>query len=346
MRRRRLGRTPLEVSPICLGTMTFGEQNTTAEAFEQLDYALAHGIDFIDTAEMYPVPPRAATYTRTEEIIGEWIAARGNRHRFVLATKVLGRSRHMDWARGGPRLTPDQIRTACEESLRRLRTDHIDLYQVHWPERKTNFFGRRDYVHVSNDDPVPVAETLGALAELVREGKVRHVGISNETPWGVAAYLRAAEQEGLPRVVSIQNPYNLLNRTFEIGLAEMAHREDVGLLAYSPLAFGVLSGKYLEDRARGEARLSRWPEHFDRYSGRNARRATERYLALAREAGLDPAQMALAWVTSRPFTTANIIGATTMAQLADNIASAQIELHADVLEAIEKIHREIPDPAP
>lgn len=348
MEYRKLGPTTLDVSAICLGTMTFGEQNSEAEAHEQIDYALDRGVNFIDAAEMYPVPPRAETQGRTEAYIGSWLAKTGRRNDVALATKVTGHARTaMEYLRDGdtPRLTPAHIRRAVEASLDRLQTDHIDLYQLHWPDRATNTFGKRGYVHDAADEPVPIEETLGELARLVDEGKIRHVGLSNETPWGVMRFLRAAERESLPRVASIQNPYSLLNRTFEIGLAECSIREQVGLLAYSPLAFGVLSGKYLDGARPAGARLTRW-ERFARYAGQRAEQATADYVALAREHGLDPAQMALAYVTGREFVTSNIIGATTMEQLAANIDSAEMALSDEVLAGIEAIHADNPDPSP
>lgn len=345
MEKRRLGRTDLEVSAIALGTMTWGQQNDEKDAFEQLDYALDRGVDFIDTAEMYPVPPRAETAHRTEEHIGRWIAQRRNRDRYVLATKVTGRAA-MPWIRGGPRLSREHIQQAVEASLRRLQTDYIDLYQVHWPERKTNFFGRLGYEHRPDSRAVPIEETLEALDGLVRQGKVRHIGLSNETPWGVMRYCELSARNQWPRPVSIQNPYSLLNRSFEVGLAEMAIREDIGLLAYSPLAFGVLSGKYLDDAKPAGARLTEFGGHFTRYVSPRATEATRRYVHIAREAGLDPAQMALAYVISRPFVTSNIIGATTMDQLRSNLDSADLTLSKDVCEAIDAVHAEIPNPAP
>ncbi|UHQ54715.1 NADP(H)-dependent aldo-keto reductase [Microbulbifer sp. YPW16] len=347
MEYRQLGTTDIQVSEICLGTMTFGEQNTEAEAHGQLDYALANGVNFIDCAEMYPVPPRAETCGRTEEYIGSWIAARGNRDSFVLASKVTGRGASnsgVGHVRGGPRLSREQVLAACDESLRRLRTDYIDLYQVHWPERQANFFGRLGYEH-GNDDGIAIAETLDTLEELVKAGKVRHIGISNETPWGMMEYLKLSAAAGKPRIASIQNPYNLLNRTFEVGCAEMAIREKCGLLAYSPLAFGALSGKYLGGRKPDGARLALF-ERFQRYTGPRAVAATEKYVALAQEAGLDPAQMALAFVNRQPFVTSNIIGATTMAQLRSDIESAELVLAEDLLEQIEAVHADNPNPAP
>ncbi|MES1924640.1 NADP(H)-dependent aldo-keto reductase [Salinisphaera sp. T31B1] len=346
MQYRKLGRSDIDVSRICLGTMTFGEQNSEDEAHAQLDYALDHGINFIDTAEMYPVPPKADTHGRTEEYIGSWLAATGKRDDVVLASKVVGRS-DMDYLRGGfeTRLTPRQIRGALEASLERLHTDYLDLYQLHWPDRRTNTFGKRGYVHNPEDDAVPIEDTLGELGRLVTEGKIRCIGLSNETPWGLMRFLRAAESMDLPRVVSIQNPYSLLNRTFEIGLAECAEREDVRLLAYSPLAFGVLSGKYLDGARPEGARLTRW-ERFSRYTNERGSQAAAEYVALAHRHGVDPAQMALAYVNSRSFVTANIIGATDLTQLAANIDSAEVELSDELIGAIEAIHADNPNPCP
>ncbi|WGL18035.1 NADP(H)-dependent aldo-keto reductase [Microbulbifer bruguierae] len=347
METRKLGKTDLQVSKICLGTMTFGEQNSEAEAFEQLDYAVAHGVNFIDCAEMYPVPPKAETYGRTEEFIGNWLQKRRNRAGLVLATKVTGRGEGnsgVSHIRGGPRLSREQVLKACDDSLARLKTDYIDLYQVHWPERQSNYFGKLGYVH-GEDDGVDISETLSALQELVAAGKVRHIGLSNETPWGLHRYLRLAAHGSKPRVASIQNPYSLLNRTFEVGLAEMAIREQCGLLAYSPLAFGTLSGKYLNGARPEGARLTLF-ERFQRYTGARAEAATARYVGLAGEFGLDPAQMALAFVTQQPFVTANIIGATTMEQLKTNIGSAELNLDAEQLAAIAAIHNDNPNPAP
>jgi aryl-alcohol dehydrogenase-like predicted oxidoreductase len=347
MRYRELPTTDVRVSVLCLGTMTFGEQNTEAEAFAQLDLAVERGINFIDTAEMYPVPPREETLGGTEHIIGRWLKRRGRRDDVVLATKVAGPGH--DWLpyirRGGNRLDRANIRAAIDDSLRRLQTDYVDLYQLHWPDRQTNYFGKLGYEHPAADASVPLLETLSALAELVREGKVRHVGVSNETPWGVMRYLQLAEAHGLPRMLTVQNPYNLLNRTFEIGLAEISHREDVGLLPYSPLGFGVLTGKYLDGRQPAGARLTLYP-HYERYSNPEAVSATHDYVALAREHGLDPGQMALAYATSRPFVTSNIIGATSCEQLAHNIASIDVELEDSLLGGIESIHRRHPNPSP
>ena len=346
MQQRRLGDTQLMVSELCLGTMTFGEQNTEAEAHAQLDMALAAGINFIDAAEIYPVPPRAETQGLTERYIGTWLQQRGGRDRLVLASKVAGPGAWVGYLRDGqPRLDRTNIVAALDASLARLQTDYLDLYQVHWPDRETNYFGKLGYEPVADDQSVPLLETLEALDEQVKAGKVRHIGLSNETPWGMMTFLRLAEQHGLARPVSIQNPYNLLNRSFEIGLAEAALRERCGLLAYSPLAFGVLSGKYLNGVRPPGARLTLF-ERFSRYSNAEAERAATAYVTLARDHGLDPAQMALAWVTSRPFVTSNIIGATTLEQLASNLASLDLTLSDELIVGIEAIHREQPNPAP
>jgi len=346
MRYRRLGSTDIQVSALCLGTMTFGEQNTAAEAHAQLDRALEAGINFIDTAEIYPVPPRAETQGRTEAYIGSWLSRRGGRKRLVLASKVAGPGDWISYLRGGKaRLDRPNIEAALHASLKRLGTDYLDLYQLHWPDRPTNFFGKLGYQHPGEDYSVPIEETLGVLQDLVVAGKVRHIGVSNETPWGVMRYLHRAEQRGLPRIRSIQNPYSLLNRSFEIGLAEIAHREACGLLAYSPLAFGVLSGKYLDGARPAGARLTLF-ERFDRYSSALAERTTRAYVELAREHGVDPAQMALAWVTTRPFVTSNIIGATSLQQLDSNLASLELRLTPALVEGIEAIHLRQPNPCP
>ena len=347
MEYRRLGRTDIDVSVICLGTMTFGEQNSEAEAHAQLDYALDRGINFIDTAELYAIPPTAETYGRTEQFIGSWLKSSGRRDDIVLATKIAGPGEGwVDHIRGGKsRFDRTNIQQALEGSLRRLHTDYVDLYQLHWPERPTNFFGKLGYTHDAEGPAPHIEQTLEALGEMVEAGKIRHIGLSNETPWGVMKFIETAERMGLPRVVSVQNPYSLLNRTFEVGLAEVAHREEAGLLAYSPLGFGVLSGKYLDDAQPAGGRLTRWP-HYDRYSNDQALAATRAYVELARENGLDPAQMALAFVNSRPFLTSNIIGATTMEQLKANIDSAELRLPETVLEGIEAIHTRHPNPSP
>ncbi len=331
--------------------MTFGEQNTEAEGHAQLDYSLDQGVNLIDTAEMYSVPPRVETYGATERIIGSWLKRSGKRDKVVLATKVAGPGAVLgvSWVRGGDnRLDRANITAAVETSLQRLQTDYIDIYQLHWPSRPANFFGKLGYVHsdnVTGAQSIAIEETLGALSDLVRAGKIRHVGVSNETPWGLHQFLQFAETRGLARLVSIQNPYSLLNRTFEIGLAEMAIQADVGLLAYSPLAFGVLSGKFLNGARPPESRMVRW-SRFSRYTNEYADRATEAYAQIAKKHGLDLAQMSLAFVRQQRFMTSVLIGATTMAQLKTNIDSAGVVLGEEVMQAIEAVHRAHPNPCP
>jgi aryl-alcohol dehydrogenase-like predicted oxidoreductase len=348
MEYRVLGRTSLRVSLIGLGTMTFGEQNTEAEGHAQIDRALDAGVNLIDTSEMYAVPARAETYGSTERIIGTWIRASGKRDRIVLCTKVAGPGHvlGLTHVRGGANtLDRRNIVEALEASLQRLQTDYIDLYQVHWPARATNFFGRLGYQHQEGEDTAPLEETLEALGDLVRAGKVRHVGVSNETAWGVHRYLALAHERGLPRLASIQNPYSLLNRSFEVGLAEMAIKEQVALLAYSPLGFGVLTGKFLGGARPPAARVTRW-SRFDRYIGARGQQATEAYVAIARTHGLDPAQMALAFVNRQPFVTSTLIGATTMEQLETNLASIDVRLSDEVVKAIDEVHGIYSNPCP
>lgn len=345
MNTRPLGRTGLRVSELCLGTMTFGEQNTEAEAHQQLDMAIAHGVNFIDVAEMYPVPPRGETQGLSEAYVGNWLA-RQPRERIVLATKVTGPARGYDWIRGGPRILPAHLREALEGSLRRLRTDYIDLYQIHWPDRYVPMFGESAYDAARERETVPIETQLETLAEFIRAGKVRYIGVSNETPWGVCEFARLAEQHGLPRVATIQNAYNLLNRSFETGgLAEVSHHLNVPLLAYSPLAFGMLSGKYL-NHAPSEARLNRFPAFGRRYGKPNVAPATAEYVSIARDAGLNPTQMAIAFAATRPFSGAAIIGATSLEQLRINLGAAGMTLPVDVLEAIETVQLRYPNPAP
>lgn len=345
MEMRQLGRTNINVSSLCLGTMTWGEQNDQDQAFAQLDRARAAGINFVDTAEMYPVPPRAETYATTERYLGNYFRARGNRADWILASKVAGPGNGISHIRDGQlKMNRQHIVAALDASLQRLQTEWIDLYQLHWPERSTNFFGQLGYRH-KDQELTPIEETLQVLDEQVKAGKIRHIGLSNETPWGTMKFLQLAESRGWPRAVSIQNPYNLLNRSFEVGLAEIAIREQCGLLAYSPLAFGMLSGKY-ENGARPDgARLTLF-SRFARYANAQSVAACSRYVSLAREHGLDPAQMALAYVTQQPFVTSNIIGSTSIAQLESNLASAELQLPLELLEAIEAIHTEQPNPAP
>jgi aryl-alcohol dehydrogenase-like predicted oxidoreductase len=345
MEYRRLGRSDIEVSIICLGSMTWGEQNSEAEGFAQMDFAIEHGINFIDTAEMYAAPPRRETCGRSEEIIGNWLAARGGRDKVVLATKVTGPSGGLDYIRGGrTRLNRHHIAEAIEGSLRRLKTDYVDLYQLHWPDRPIKAFGQLGYEH-SEGEETPPEDTLEVLAELVRAGKVRSVGLSNETPWGVLRFLALAEAGRGPRMVSVQNPYSLLNRSFEARLAEVALREDCGLLAYAPVAAGALTGKYLNDRRPEGARMTLFPDNR-RYFGAQGQAATAAYVDLARKHGLDPAQMALAYVLTRPFLTSAIIGATSLAQLENSLAAKNLILSQEVLNAIESIHKIYTYPCP
>ena len=322
MQHRRLGRTDLKVSALCLGTMTWGSQNTAQEGHAQMDMALDHGINFFDTAEMYAVPASPDTSFRTETIIGEWFARTGQRDKVVLATKAAGPGEYVKHIRGGPRFSAKSLQDAAEGSLNRLQTDVIDIYQLHWPERTTNFFGQLGYKHREGEEGIAISETVAGLKALVDTGKIRHWGLSNETPWGTMTFIHEAEKIGLAPPVSIQNPYSLLNRSFEVGLAEIAHREQVGLLAYSPLAFGMLSGKYRNDQWPEGARLTLFKQ-FARYSNPQAIAATEAYCELASERGVSPAQLALQFVTTRPFVTSNIIGATTLAQLEENLKRSE-----------------------
>lgn len=347
MQYRKLGTTGIDVSVICLGTMTWGEQNTQSQAFEQMDYALSMGVNFLDTAELYSIPPKAATYGRTEEIIGNWLRKTGHRDRIILASKIAGPGPGwVDHIRNGrTRYIREQLQAALEGSLRRLQTDCIDLYQLHWPERETNFFGQLGFTPGEHQDFTPVAETLEALDGFVQAGKIRHIGLSNETPWGIMRFIQTAEERQLPRVASVQNPYSLLNRSYEVGAAEVSWREHCGLLAYSPLGFGVLSGKYLNGARPAGARLTLFPD-YTRYSSPAAERATAAYADLARRHGLELSQMALAFVNSRQFLTSTIIGATTMAQLRSNIESVALELPEEVLAGIQAIHDAHPNPSP
>ncbi|HEX7911222.1 MAG TPA: NADP(H)-dependent aldo-keto reductase [Paraburkholderia sp.] len=350
MEYRRLGDSNVQVSLIGLGTMTWGEQNTEQDAHAQIDYALDHGVNLIDAAEMYPVPPRPETQGSTERFIGTWLARhRGAREKIVLATKIAGPARQPHNPRhirgAGNQFDRKNLTEALNDSLTRLQTEYVDLYQLHWPDRSTMTFGRSAYPWVDDEYTVPIEETLSVLAEFVKAGKVRHIGVSNETPWGVAQFLRAAEKLGLPRIVSIQNPYSLLNRTYEAGLSEYAHRDNIGLLAYSPLAFGWLSGKYEGGARPAGARISLF-ERFQRYSKPQAVRSTTRYVELARRHDLSPAQFALAFVNSRPFVTSNLIGATSLDQLKENIASAEVKLSPEMLAEIDALHELQPNPAP
>ena len=343
-----LGATDLKVSKICLGTMTWGEQNTEADGHEQMDYALEQGVNFWDTAEMYSVATREETQGSTERIIGTWFKKSGKRDQVILATKIAGPSPRITWVRDGKLdFSRASIFAAIETSLQRLQTDYVDLYQLHWPERKTNFFGTKGYKHRSNDPwQDNFAEIVDAMNDLVKQGKIRYYGISNETPWGVMRYLQASDQQQLPRPVSIQNPYSLLNRLFEIGLAEMAIREKVGLLAYSPMAFGLLSGKYHKGKDQPRDRMNLFGKVLPRYHGTLSKSATAAYIKIAESYNITPAQLSLAWVNSRPFVTSNIIGATTMEQLKENIDSINVKITPELEKAINTIHTAISNPAP
>ena len=344
MKFKKLGNTDIDVSLICLGTMTWGEQNTEQDAHEQLDYALSREINFIDAAEMYPVPPKPETQGLTETYIGTWLNQRGKRDDVILATKIAGPGDWLNHIRGGSRLNASHINQAIETSLKRLQTDYVDLYQLHWPDRHTNFFGQLGYEVNENEQQTPLRESIAAMDALIKQGKIRHWGLSNETPWGAMKALSICEQEGFTKPVSIQNPYNLLNRSYEVGLAEVSHREQVGLLAYSPLAFGALSGKYLHDKPEN-ARLTLF-DRFTRYTNEQAVAATQAYVNVAKEFGFTPVELALAFVNRQPFVTSNIIGATTMEQLKEDIDSIDVELSDDVLHAIAEVHKAIPNPAP
>ncbi|WP_323118140.1 NADP(H)-dependent aldo-keto reductase [Burkholderia alba] len=350
MEYRTLGDSDIEVSLIGLGTMTWGEQNSESDAHAQLDYAVGQGVTLIDAAEMYPVPPRPETQGRTEAYLGSWLAQHpGLRAGLTIATKIAGPARQPHNPRHlrgeGNQYDRKNLTEALDGSLKRLRTDYVDLYQLHWPDRSTTTFGRPAYPWIDDAYTVPIEETLAVLAEFVKAGKVRHIGVSNETPWGVAQFLQAAQRLGLPRIVSIQNPYSLLNRSFENGLSEFSHRERVGLLAYSPLAFGWLSGKYEGGARPAGARITLY-ERFQRYSKPQAVQATSRYVELAKRHGLSPAQFALAFVNSRPFVTSNLIGATSLEQLKENLGSADVKLAPEVLAEIDALHALQPNPAP
>ncbi|MEZ0169023.1 aldo/keto reductase [Microvirga sp. TS319] len=347
MQYRRLGRTDLNVSLICLGTMTWGQQNTEADGHEQMDYALDQGINFFDTAELYSIPPRPETQGSTERIIGSWFRSRGARDKVILASKVVGRSDNT-WFRGDgskAELSRLQIEEAVNKSLKRLQTDYIDLYQIHWPDRPMPWGSNPTIYKHQEGDSHPIAETVEIMTDLVKAGKIRHFGLSNESAWGTMTFLRHAEARGLARVQSVQNAYNLLNRTYEVALAEVSTREQVSLLAYSPLAQGYLTGKYL-DGARPEGARTTLFNRGQRYENPTAEAAIRKYIALAREFDLDPAQMALAYVNSRPFVTSNIIGATSMTQLKTDIASIGVTITPELEQRIDAIHVEHCNPCP
>ena len=346
MKFRKLGNTGIDVSLICLGTMTWGEQNTEAEAHEQLDFALDKGINFIDTAEMYPVPGRAATQGLTETYIGTWLAKNPNiRKDLIIASKVTGKIPYFQYIHKGEALTRNRINTAIEGNLKRLQTDYIDLYQLHFPDRQTNFFGRRGYDTHDAAWEDNFLGTVEGLDDLVKAGKIRYWGLSNETPWGLLHYRDIVKETGLAGMpVVVQNPYNLINRSYETGLAEISCRENIGLLAYSPLGFGRLTAKYIEGSAKPQDRINQFAQ-MARYNGANALLATQKYYDIAMAHGLSFSQMCLAFINSRDFLTANIIGATTIEQLAENIDSVNLELSVEVIKAINEVHNQIPDPA-
>ncbi|MHA1524974.1 MAG: aldo/keto reductase [Alphaproteobacteria bacterium] len=348
MEHRTLGRSDLRVSALCLGTMTFGQQNTKEEAFEQMDFALDQGIDFFDTAELYPIPPREKTAGRTEHMIGAWLKARGNRDRIILATKAVGRTPTTYFRKDNvaAELTRRQIFEAVDASLRRLGTDYIDLYQLHWPDRSVTQFGSNPVIFQRSERPEnPIHETLEALGDLIDQGKIRQIGISNESAWGTMAYLSEAQTRSLPRIQSIQNAYNLLNRTFETGLAEIATREDVGLLAYSPLGQGYLTGKYENGALPPKSRKALF-ERLARYETPGAPAAITAYLDLARSTGNTPTELAIAFALSRSFITSVIIGATTMDQLRANVEASRLQLSAEQLAAIDAVHLRHTNPCP
>lgn len=349
MQFRPLADTGIFLPEICLGTMTFGEQNTQEQAFQQLDYALDQGVYFWDTAEMYPVPPKPETQGATERMIGNWIAARGGRDKLFLASKIAGPSQGGSHIRDGKtRFVADEISAAIDQSLSRLQTDYIDLYQLHWPQRPTNFFGKLGYgnAEAAEDRTVTdLEETLTALQDEIKKGRIRYIGLSNETPWGTMKFLHLAEKLGLSKFVSVQNPYNLLNRTYEIGMSEIAHYEGVGLLAYSPLAFGYLTGKFRHGARPANARVTLF-SRFSRYSNPQSEWATEQYAQLAEQHGLSLTQLALAFIKQQFFVTSTIIGATNLDQLKENIQAFEIDLSEEILKGIEAIHRQQPNPAP
>ena len=346
MKFKKLGNTDLNVSLICLGTMTWGKQNNQQEAFEQMDYAIKQGINFFDTAEMYTVPCTKDTFGTTESIIGNWFKERNNREKVILATKVSGPG--LSWIRGGGlQYTRENISIALEGSLKRLQTDYIDLYQLHWPERNTNYFGNLGYNHqVEEEEWNSIESILRVLKQFVDQGKVRYIGLSNESAWGLSKFLELSRSKDFPRVMSVQNPYNLLNRTYEVGLAEISIREQSGLLAYSPLASGVLTGKYRNDQKPKGSRLQLFGDYFPRYFKKLSLLAVEEYFKVAKKYKISLAQLSLAFVNQQPFVTSNIIGATTMEQLKENIESTNIKLSPKIIDEINLIHKNNPNPAP
>ena len=346
MKYKTLGNTDLKVSLICLGTMTWGEQNTQEEGFEQMDYAVKKEINFFDTAELYAIPPKEKTYGKTEEIIGNWFKERKNREKIILASKIAGPG--LKWIRGGgEQFSAKRIEEALNNSLKRLKTDYIDLYQLHWPERNSNYFGELNYEHDKNEKKWNSFESiLKVLKKFINQGKIRYIGLSNETPWGFSKFLQIAEEQKLPRMVSVQNPYNLVNRAYEIGMSEISIREKAGLLAYSPLAIGYLTGKYRNNQMPKNSRLDLFYNNYPRYHNQRTWNAVDEYFKIAQKHKISLAQLSLAFVNSRDFLTSNIIGATTMKQLKENIDSINISLDQKIVDEINLVHDKIPNPAP
>ena len=346
MNYKKLGNTDLNVSTICLGTMTWGEQNSEKEGFEQMDFALNQGVNFWDTAEIYSIPMREETHGETERIIGNWFEKTKKRNEIVLATKVCGNTSNKYIRGGGNSFGKKKIIEALDESLKRLKTDYIDLYQLHWPERNTNFFGDYGYEHDENDKNwTPFEEILESLKKFIEQGKIRYVGLSNETAWGLSKFLELSKMKGLPKMMSVQNPYNLLNRTYEVGLAEISVREQSGLLAYSPLAFGYLTGKYRNNKLPAKSRMQLF-KNFNRYKNENGQKAIDEYYKISKKYNLDFTQMSLKFCEIQHFTTSVIIGATTMEQLKTNIESVNVNLNSDIINDINKIQQKYPNPCP
>ena len=346
MKFKKLGNTDLNVSLICLGTMTYGQQNTQNEGFEQMDYAVEKGINFFDTAELYAIPPKEKTYGKTEEIIGNWFQKRNNRKKIILASKIAGPG--LKWIRGGgDQFSPKSIEEALNNSLRRLKTDYIDLYQLHWPERNTNYFGELNYEHYENEKKWNSFDSiLKTLKKFIDQGKVRYIGLSNETPWGFSKFLQIAQEQKLPRIVSVQNPYNLVNRSYEVGMSEISIREKTGLLAYSPLAAGYLTGKYRNNQMPKNSRMDLFYDNYPRYHNKRTYSAVDEYFDIAQKHKVSLTQLSQAFVNSRDFVTSNIIGATTMKQLKENIDSTSVSLNEKIVEEINLVHESIPNPAP
>ena len=345
MNYRKLGNTDINVSTICLGTMTWGEQNTQEEGFEQMNYALEQGVNFWDTAELYAIPPKKNTYGKTEEVIGNWFQETKKRDKVILATKISGPG--LNWIRGGGnQYDEENLNKAVNESLKRLKTDYIDLYQLHWPERSSNFFGKLGYQHDDKENWNQFEDILCSLDKIIKSGKIRYIGISNETAWGLSKFLEISKIKSLPRMLSVQNPYSLLNRTYEIGLAEISIREKSGLLAYSPLAFGFLTGKYRNKKLPENSRMKLFGEKFVRYKTENGQLAIEKYYEIAKKYRLDFAQMSLKFCEAQPFVTSVIIGATTMDQLKINIESVNVNLEESVIKDINEVQKIYPNPCP